>query len=76
MRRFRLFAAPTLVALLVWATASPAALGQREVAVLLLRDAYAQGYPMNEDYDVMPHADRDFAELLHDPAFVGVIRRE
>ena len=29
MRRFRLFAAPTVVALLVWATASPAALDQR-----------------------------------------------
>jgi tetratricopeptide (TPR) repeat protein len=59
-----------------WRAHIAAALGQREAAVLLLRDAYAQGYPMNDDYDVLPHADRDFAELLHDPAFLGVMRRE
>ncbi len=59
-----------------WRAHIAAALGQREAAVLLLRDAYAEGYPMNEDYDLMPHADRDFAELLHDPAFLGVIRRD
>ncbi len=59
-----------------WRAHIATALGQREAAVLLLRDAYAQGYPMNDDYYVVPHADRDFAELLHDPAFLGVMRRE
>ena len=45
------------------------------VAVLMLRDAYAMGFPMGDEHDVLPHADRDFAEFLHDPAFVGVTRR-
>lgn len=46
------------------------------VAVLMLRDAYAMGFPMGDEHDVLPHADRDFAELLRDPAFLVVTGRK
>jgi hypothetical protein len=59
-----------------WRSHIAAALGQREAAVLLLRDAYAQGYPMESYYDELPHVDVDFAELLADQAFLGVMTRE
>ena len=59
-----------------WRAHIAAVLGDHEAAVLLLRDAFAQGYSIIDGGDVEPRTDRDFLALLHDPAFLGVLRRE
>lgn len=59
-----------------WRARISAALGNREAAVLSLRDAFAQGYTIIESDEPGPVTDRDFLELLNDPSFMGVLRRE
>ncbi len=47
-----------------WRAHIAAALGDRDRAVTLLRQAYGEGYPVSDDFDQPPELDRDFIEWL------------
>ncbi len=50
-----------------WRAHIAAALGDRDRAVSLLRQAYAEGYPVSDDFDLEPELDRDFTDWLDYP---------
>ena len=50
-----------------WRAHIAAALGDRDRAVGLLRQAYGEGYPVSDDFDQPPELDRDFVGWLDYP---------
>ena len=51
----------------LWRAHIAAALGDRERAVALLRQAYGEGYPVSDDFDLEPELDRDFTDWMDYP---------
>ena len=56
-----------------WRAHIAAAMGERDQAVALLRQAYSEGYPVSDDFDQPPELDRDFVDWLDYPPLKALL---
>jgi hypothetical protein len=57
----------------LWRAHIAAALGDRDRAVALLRQAYGEGYPVSDDFDLEPELDRDFTDWMDYPPLQALL---